>query len=79
MLYILSVTSVNEFVFGDFCLLFFLQLCSVTFSQRLLHFVTSSNDVLYDPMLQNSVEWDKRCEHVLVLDEYICPGDQLFP
>ena len=56
-----TIMNVIHFI-GDFCqrvsfwrLLFFfllLQFCSVTFSQRLLYFVTSSNDVLYDLMLQ---------------------------
>ena len=63
-----TIKNVIHFI-GDFCqrvsfwrLLFFfllLQFCSVTFSQRLLYFVTSSDDVFYDLMLQSSVEWGK--------------------
>ena len=43
---------VNDFLFGDFVFLFALQSCSVTFSQRILYFVTSSDDVFCDLMLQ---------------------------
>ena len=56
-----TIMNVIHFI-GDFCqrvsfwrlllFLLLLQLCSVTFSQRLLYFVTSSDDVLYDLMLQ---------------------------
>ena len=49
--------------------LFFCK-CLVTYCQRIF-----SATLLTEP---GNINEEKKCEHVLMLDEYICPGDQSF-
>ena len=58
MLYVLSVI-LSTISFWRFVFLFALQSCSVTFSQRILYFVTSSDDVFLWSHATSSVEWGK--------------------
>ena len=58
MLYVLSVI-LSTISFWRFVFLFALQSCSVTFSQRILYFVTSCDDVFLWSHATSSVEWGK--------------------